>query len=258
MLRSLNTLLGYTVSATDGDIGTVRNFYFDDQAFTVRYLVVNTSGFGQGPGGPEEVLISPAAFRKVDWTTTRFHLALTQERVRGSPPIALDKPVSRQYEELYYRYYDWPYYWGDSRSWTTGEYTKDAANAPGAPQPAGDPHLRSLREVVGYHIQGSNDQIGHVEDFIIDDDTWTIRYLVVDTRNWWHGRSVLIAPHWIGRVSWPEKKVHVNLRRETIKNSPEWDPEKPVNRAYEARLYDYYGRPAYWAADAAPPVSPLK
>jgi hypothetical protein len=107
-------------------------------------------------------------------------------------------------------------------------------------------HLRSTREVIGYHIQARDGEIGHVEDFIADDQTWAIQYMVVDTRNWLPGRKVLIAPAWIEKVDWLERLVHVDLLRETIQNSPEFDPSAPVNRAYEVRLYDYYGRPKYW------------
>ena len=112
----------------------------------------------------------------------------------------------------------------------------------------GDVHLRSANEVRGYHIQGSDDAIGHVEDFIVDDETWQVRYLVIDTSNWWFGKKALVAPHWASRVSWEERKVHVDLSRQTIKNSPEWNASAAVNREYEARLYDYYGRPLYWGS----------
>ena len=114
-------------------------------------------------------------------------------------------------------------------------------------EPPGDVHLRSARELRGYHIQGSDHSIGHVQDFIVDDETWAVRYLVVDTSNWWLGKKVLVAPHWASRVSWVENKVYVDLTREVIKHSPEWNETEGINREYEVRLYDYYGRPAYWA-----------
>jgi hypothetical protein len=109
-----------------------------------------------------------------------------------------------------------------------------------------DPHLRSTREVIGYHIQARDGEIGHVDDLIVDDELWYLRYLVIDTRNWLPGRKVLVAPAWAEQVSWIERKVYIDLKRETIKNSPEFDPSMPVNREYEVQLYDYYGRPRYW------------
>ncbi|MBK9166200.1 MAG: PRC-barrel domain-containing protein [Bryobacterales bacterium] len=110
----------------------------------------------------------------------------------------------------------------------------------------GDPHLRSVREVSGYRIRAADGEIGRVADFIVDTDGWAIRYLVVDTRNWLPGRKVLVAPRWVQSIDWGDRLVHVRLHREDIKNSPEFDPNEPVNREYEARLYDYYGRPRYW------------
>jgi hypothetical protein len=106
--------------------------------------------------------------------------------------------------------------------------------------------LQSTQEVIGYYIQASDGDIGHVEDFIADDAAWTMRYIVIDTRNWWPGKKVLVAPQWVTAVNWGESQVQVDLRCEDIKNSPEFDPAAPVNREYEERLYDFYGRPKYW------------
>jgi uncharacterized protein YrrD len=260
MLRSIDDLHGMTIHATDGDIGTVDQFLFDDEAWTVRYLVVDTGGWLTG----RLVLISPIAIGGIDWEGQKLDVALTREQVERSPDIATDEPVSRQKEREYFRYYGYPLYWGGAGLWGAGMYpgvlgypttvpyvppaTAAAAQEtiPPAEEEHGDPHLRSTQEVAGYSIQATDDEIGHVEDFIIDDETWAIRYMVVDTRNWWPGKKVLVAPQWITEVSWAESKVYVDLPRETIKNGPEYDPSTLINREYEARLYDYYGRPAYW------------
>jgi hypothetical protein len=179
-------------------------------------------------------------------------VALTREKVKNSPSVDVDKPVSRQHERDLFGYYKYPYYWGYSGLWGMGGYPGLIAvagwKAPPAdyPERADDVHLRSAKEVRGYHIQGSDEAIGHVADFIVDDETWEVRYLVIDTRNWWLDMEVLVAPHWASRISWSEKKVFVDLSRQAIKDSPAWNPTAPVNREYEARLYDYYGRPVYW------------
>ncbi len=253
MLRSLKDLERYTVTATDGDVGGVVNFLLDDERWVVRYLVVETAG----PSGPPPVLISPIFFREVNWGTHTFGLALTRDKVKNSPNIDVDKPVSRQHEREYYGYYGYPYYWGYTTPWGAGGYPAMFATSNRAEKrvehpddkASGDVHLRSASEVRGYHIQGSDDAIGHIEDFIVDDESWEVRYLVVDTRNWWFGKKVLVAPHWASRVSWAERKVYVALSRDAIKKSPEWNPTTGVNREYETRLYDYYGRPAYWCTD---------
>lgn len=257
MLRSLKALEGHTLSASDGDIGKVIDFLLDDERWTIRYLVADAGGFLAG----RRVLISPISFREADWQGNRFHVALTKAKVESSPGIDTEKPVSRRREEEYSRYYDYPVYWGSPGLWGMGTYPMALASQARREEPSEPPkesedevHLRSAKEVRGYHIQGSDDAIGHVEDFVVDDETWTIRYLVIDTKNWWFGKKVLVAPAWAHRISWDEKKVHVNLSRSAIEKSPEWDPTAAVNREYETRLYDYYGRPAYWSN--APPPAP--
>jgi len=250
MLRSLRDLEHYTVSATDGDVGTVVNFLFDDERWAIRHLDVETGSFFNG----RRVLISPISFRKADWSTRQFHLALTKDKVKHSPNVDVDKPVSRQHESDFYGYYGYPNYWGYAGAWGMGAYP--AVLAGGVPnavpseieaeRPSGDVHLRSAREVRGYHVQGKDEAIGHIDDFIVDDETWEIRYLVIDTKNWWFGKKVLVAPHWASRISWQERMVYIDLSRQAIKDSPEWNVEAGVNREYETHLYDYYGRPVYW------------
>ena len=255
MLRSLKDLERYTVNATDGDLGTVVNFLLDDQRWIVRYLVVESGGFLDG----RRVLISPIFFRQAEWLTRRFHLALTIDKVKKSPSVNLDQPVSRQHEQDYYGYYGYPHYWGGEGIWGMGAYPGslmaggwNEALAQHSAETSGDTHLRSARDVQGYGIQGSDEAIGHVDDFLVDDETWEVRYLVIDTSNWWFGKKVLVAPHWASRISWEESKVYLDMSRQEIKNSPEWNATAPVNREYEARLYDYYGRPVYWASDDSP------
>lgn len=254
MLRSLKDLEQYYVVATDGDIGSVENFLLDDHDWAIRYMVARTDGFFQG----RSVLISPMALRHADWSTRRLHVALTRDKVKGSPSIDAHLPVSRQHERANLRYYGFPYYWGAAGVWGMGADPGVLANSGWSdaagenPEDQGDIHLRSANEVRGYHIQGTDDAIGHVEDFIVDDETWQVRYLVIDTTNWLFGKKVLVNPYWASRISWSERIVHIDLTRETIENSPEWDAAAAVNREYETQLYDYYGRPVYWDSSRKP------
>jgi sporulation protein YlmC with PRC-barrel domain len=190
-------------------------------------------------------------FRRAEWATESFHLALTKDKIRNSPGVDVDKPVSRQHEHDYYSYYGYPYYWGYSGLWGRGNYPGMLAPLDKPPverkEAPGDAHLRSAKEVVGYDIQGSDGAIGSVVDFVVDDETWRIQYLVIDTNHWWFGKRVLIAPGWASRISWAERKVYVDLSRQAIKNSPAWHPDAAINREYEERLYDFYGRPVYWS-----------
>jgi len=255
MLRSLKGLEHYTVRATDGAVGTVINFLFDDERWAVRHFVVETSGVFDG----RRVLISPMSFQTANWSTRCFDLALSTEKIRRSPSIDVDKPVSRQHEADYYGYYGYPYYWGSGGIAGMGAYpgllaagTRRLAAQRASNNDSNDVHLRSASEVRGYHVQGKDDAIGHVADFLVDDDTWDVRYIVVDTTNWWFGKKVLVSPHWAHLISWIEKTVYFDLSRQAIKDSPEWNPEAGINRGYESRLYDYYGRPVYWDSSARP------
>lgn len=252
MLRSLKELERYSVVATDGDLGSAVDFLVDDERWTVRYLVVETGHFLNG----HRVLISPIFFRHADWATRRFHIGLTREKIKGSPDVDVDKPVSRQHEQDYYGYYGYPYYWGYSGLWGAGASpgllapNKASEPRPTSPStPTGDAHLRSVREILGYDIQGTDGSLGHVADLVVEDETWEVRYLVLDTNRWW-GRRVLLARQCASRVSWAQKRVSMNVSRAEIKASPAWDGTEAVNRAYESHLYDYYGRPVYWAGDA--------
>lgn len=259
MLRSLRGLERYAVTASDGDVGHVANFLFDDERWTIRYLVIETAGFLDG----REVLISPIAIRDIVWSEHRVHLALTVDSIRHSPRVDSHKPVSRQHEQAYLRYYRYPAYWGYSDGWSTGAYPEVLATNATSDEPVDllraaddDVHLRSAAEVQGYHVHGSDAGVGHVDDFIIDDATWAVRYLVVDTSNWWGGKKVLLSPSWVDSVNWQEAKVHVAMTRQELKASPEWNATAPVNRAFEERLYDYYGRPVYWGTEGLVTVAP--
>ncbi len=261
MLRKASGLDGFTIGASDGDMGRVVDLYFDDQSWTVRHLVVDTGRWLSG----RRVLISPMSFKAMDWDNSRILVDLTKQQVESSPSIDTDRPISRQNEMDYYGYYGMPYYWTGPYRWgawptpldwgasAAGTQNPEAAEAreavmSGEREP-GDPHLRSMGTVTGYYIHASDGNIGHVEDFLIDDQDWAIRYIVVDTRNWLPGKKVLVSPEWIERISWADSTVYVNIVRETIQRSPEYDPSRPLQRGYEASLYDYYGRPRYWERD---------
>jgi len=245
MLHLAKNIKGYRLDSLNGEIGKAREFYFDDRYWTVRYLVADTGGWLTG----RQVLISPYALVGALADEERIEVNLTKQQIEDSPSLDSDKPVSRQFEESYYGYYGWPVYWAGMDAWGYSPYLlrdpEEWVRSP-AKEKAWDPHLRSSREVTGYPIEAKDGEIGHVEDFLIDDVEWTIRYLVVDTRNWWPGKKVLIAPDWIERVSWTDHRVTVNLTREAIKNSPEFYEDALPSRTDEAALHRHYDRPGYW------------
>ncbi len=250
MLNKAKTLKGYALDSFDGEIGKVKDFYFDDQHWTVRYLVADTGNWLTG----RLVLISPHALGAVSTAKQHISIDLTKRQIEDSPSLDSNKPVSRQFEEAYYGYYGYPMYWGGPSVWGAYPYiVRDPAQWKQA-KPGGkawDPHLRSTHDVNDHHIQATDGEIGHVDDFLIDDETWGIRYLVIDTRNWWPGRKVLISPKWIERVSWRESTVFVNLLRETVKQSPEYTEESLLSRDYEIGLHRHYNREGYWVDEPA-------
>ena len=245
MLNKAKTLKGYKLDSINGEIGKVEEFYFDDRHWTIRYLVADTGNWLTG----RQVLISPYALVSVIKNEEHIAVNLTKKQIEESPSLNSDKPVSRQFEEAYYGHYGWPIYWDGPYMW--GSYpniVRDSEKWRESSQgeKAWDHHLRSTQDVSGYYIQAADGAIGHVEDFIIDDETWAIRYLVIDTRNWWPGKKVLVSTLWIERVSWSESKVFVNLPCEAIKQSPEYTEESLLTRDYEIGLHRHYDRQGYW------------
>jgi sporulation protein YlmC with PRC-barrel domain len=251
MLHNLTDLKGLTIKARDGEIGEVDDFYFDDDRWTIRYLIVDTGRWLPG----RKVLISPLSLGRADRSNRRIEVDLTMKQIEDSPGIETDRPVSRQYETSYHDYYGYPYYWTGPYLWGPAAYpgplmmperTQAEAEAIRREQESGDPHLHSASEVAGYYIEASDGDIGHVEDFIIDDENWAIRYIIVDTRNWWPGKKVLLSPQWIERASWHDSRVYVNVSRHNIQEAPEYDLTKPPSRDYEANLHRHYGKSPYW------------
>ena len=245
MLIKAKTLKGYSLASLDGEIGSASEFYFDDRYWAIRYLVANTGTWLTG----RKVLISPYSLDGVNTAEEKMFVLLNRKQIEESPSIDMDEPVSRQYEGLYNGYYGFPNYWGGPYMWGGNPYILRDRSRWGlaASEAMGwDRHLRSTHEVAGYHLLALDGEIGHVDDFIIDDETWAIRYLVVTTKNWWAGKKVLISPKWIENVSWEEREVAIGLSREVIKAAPEYNDESLLTRDYETDLHGHYNRAGYW------------
>jgi uncharacterized protein YrrD len=234
VLHSIKQLEDCRILGTDAEVGSVTDTYFDDDQWVVRYLIVEANDWLH----ERQVLISPYAVKSLDWATRSIVANLSRAQVEGSPSIDTEKPVSRQHESEYHRYYGYPEYWPYSTYWAWGAMpiVRPAAAmhseageqhlAPDVPEATGDAHLRSSRQVIGYHIEASDAAIGHIEDFLFDDETWAIRYAVADTRNWLPGKHVLISPGQILSVNWADQSVAVDLRREAVWQSPAYIPER--------------------------------
>jgi len=250
MLRSVNNLIGYQISAMDGDLGKAYDFYFDDLAWSIRFLVVETGSLFD----EKKVLIPHAALGATDWGTQRFQVNLTMEQVRKSPDIETEKTISRQHEINLFNYYALPEYWKDGlyagsigmgplTAIVNTETLKEAGDS--VQRHHGEVHLRSTKKVTGFHIHAKDGEVGHVADFIIDDKKWDIFFLVVDTQNWLPGKKVLILPKTINRIDWEESEVYVNLTQASIEKRPELDPAQPVGEDYIKVISDHYENFAY-------------
>ena len=264
MLRNTDDLQGYAIQATDGPIGHVKDFYFDDQKWVVRYLVVDTGTWLSS----REVLVSPMALGKANGSDKMLPASMTKEQVKNSPDIDTNKPVSRQHEIEQLNYYGYPYYWGGTSLWGgemgpnmimpgyegraevalpvrgESEIAQELARADARKED--DPHLRSCKAVMGHHIHATDGDIGHVQSLLVDEETWAIRYLVVDTSNWWMGHKVLIVPQWVDSISWEDAKVSVSLSRQAVQDAPVYDPAQPLERKHEDDFFKHHGRANYW------------
>lgn len=260
MLRNLKQLLGSTVTATDGHVGKVGDFYFDDEKWTIRYFIVDTGSWLTG----RRVLVSPSAFGKPDWLTHQIPVNLSKEKVKNSPEVDLTRPLTRELEESLHQYYGWLPYWSGiglsvSSPVRTKTFQAEKERKFRRGEKTGEPrHLQSVKNVMGYRLSALDGEIGHIENFLADDTNWMIRYVIVDTQNWLPGRKVLIAPQWIKDFVGTKSKAIVKLKKQRIEESPQYHQHVPVERAYEEELYAHYSQEKYWGSQWDKAAKPSK
>jgi hypothetical protein len=243
MLWNASTIKGFAIAASDGRIGVISDFLFDDATWLVRWLVVDTGTWLSS----RKVLLPPSVLGHPDPSTKEFSVRLTKQEVKDSPDIDTDKPVSRQMETGIYDYFGWSPYWGTGFNMGGYGYVPPMNAESAAPGcwkrddgTIDDPHLRSMESVTGYHIRAHDGEIGHVEDFLIADADWSVHYLIVDTKNWWPGKKVLISPHSASEVDWYDRLVILDVDRQKVKDSPPYDAATIVDRAYESGFHQHY------------------
>ena len=246
-LRSINSLKGYTLGAHDGGIGECSDFLFDDEAWGVRYLLADTRKWLPG----RKVLISPISIGKIEVIDRDVEVSLSKEEIKDSPPLEMAAPVSHKYEMFFNKHFGWSDYWVGSGLWGDDTYPgslKLRREMLEIEQSADRrSNIRSTNEVAGYRIRAQDDDIGHIEDFLVEEETWIIRYLVIDTSNWIPGsKRVIVDPNWVDQVRWDDRSVYLRMTKEQIENSPEYDPLVPVYRDYEQSIFDHYDFPYYW------------
>lgn len=250
MFKQLRDLEGFRLAAEDGEIGHVTDVYFEDDSWAVRYFVVATGSWLFG----KKVLISPNSMEAIRWEKECIKVSLTTEQVRNSPDIDTDRPISRQQEAEYHLYYNFPPYWGGVALW--GRYDQPGGDVEPEDSQAAeqvrdygaqwDSHLRSAHEVRGYRVVAVDGQVGHLDDFLLDPQTWAIRYLVVNTGNILKKHEVLFMPKRVDRIIWAEATVKVNASRQLIETAPEYERAHEIDRAHEEALFAHYTTHPYW------------
>jgi sporulation protein YlmC with PRC-barrel domain len=237
MLRNMRDLQGYAIRATDGLIGKVDDVYFDDEDWAVRYVVVDTGRWLSG----RKVLIPPVFLGSLDWKARTFSVSITMDLVKRSPGIDTQRPVSRQHEASYSGYFGGAGLWGmgayPGSLTAQGRIREDLrAHRTHETRTLENYHLRSSTAVIGHHIAATDGYIGHLDDLLLDDHSWAIRYLIVNTSNWWGGHHVLVAPQWVEDVSWPDATVSITLTRQAVKEAPPYEPGAQLDRQQKEEL----------------------
>lgn len=250
MLVKATDTTGYDVQASDGTLGAVVDMLFDDSSWTVRWLVVETGNWW----ADHRVLIPASALGQPDTAARTFPVSLKMAQVKGSPDVDTHRPVSRQFESSAYDYYGFSPYWGTDLYMSGFAYW--GGMVPMAPslemerradevvqmmRQNEDPNLRSVAEISGYHIHAIDGEIGHLSDVLIEDSDWSLRFLIVNTSNWWQGKEVLISPRSTQSIRWTEHLIYLGVNRDRIRTSPEYDATRPITSDFEAVIASHYG-----------------
>jgi sporulation protein YlmC with PRC-barrel domain len=239
MLHLMEALKGYKIVGTDGEVGKVDDFFFEQDTWAIRHMVVKTGSWLTG----RKVLISPLSVERIDAEAGEVRLSLTREKIEGAPGVGADEPVSRQFERTYYDYYGYPYYWTGPYTWGNWGYMPQYATETQrrersdrdrmeSGQTGKDPDLRSFNEVNGYSVEATDGVKGDIEDIIMDDRSWQIRHIIVDTSKWLPSKDVIVPPEKISNIRWEDSTVFVDMTKDELAGLPEF---KSLDDIVEAR-----------------------
>lgn len=261
---SAKKLTGYDVFAIDGQVGVLEDFLFDDEKWTIRYFVIGVGNWLD----KRQVLLSPICLDMVDQNRAGLNVIADKQTIKDSPDVLSEPPISRQQEVKIHNHYGWSHYWAGNELW--GPHPSPRALTSLGRGKMGDEevddkvfeevrelqeksqptNLRSIKEIAsqltGYSISAQDGNFGHVDDVLIDEDTWTIRYFVIDTMKWWPSKHVIISPDWITDISWADRHVVIDLTQQDIKDGPVYDPDQTLSKPFEEEVHDAYKKKAYW------------
>ena len=262
MLFAVSGLEGCAVKASDGEIGAVRDFLFDDRSWKIRWMSVDAGHWLPG----RRVFIHPSAIAPLILPpkpmvpmmsfgeTLELSVNLTRHEIEAGPLTREEEPVSREMEALLYGYYGWDPYWGathfgaaalpNAEARIVGDALRREAEAENPPIDGAD-RLHGVTSLTGYAVHALDGDIGHVENVLADDSNWEIRYLVIATRNWWPGKVVQLAPYAVKDIDWFGERIDMNVSREQVKSAPAWDPLALADEVAEEQLHRHFGWPGY-------------
>jgi hypothetical protein len=263
MLFAVSGLIDCAVEASDGEVGVVKDFLFDDKTWKIRWMAVEA---GDWLPGRRRVFIHPSAIAPFELSpkpslpmmsspaTLRLTVKLARAQIEAGPHADEGAPVTKDMEGLLYDYYGWDPYWGGSPfggsplANAEAQIVEQAAQRNGEahiPPLDGGDHLHSVAEFKGYTVHALDGDIGHIENCLVDDANWDIRYLVIATRNWWPGKIVQLAPYAVKDIDWFGEHINMNVTRDQVRSAPAWDPLAMANEVSEADLHRHFGWPGY-------------
>jgi sporulation protein YlmC with PRC-barrel domain len=265
MLLRAKTLKSYSMLASDGELGSLDDFYFDSDTATIRYFVGDTRTWFFGG----KVLLSPLSFKEIDRSNERIAVNATKDQIKDSPKPEEHEPITRRYEQQLSSYYGWENYWADNAA--RRDITGFQAHAPMMPpifNPEGpreehdglksdeahaseqqyreDQQLISVEDIKGYKVHTADGEAGKIHDCVIDDEDWKIRYFVVNVGGFFNKELVLVSIDWLNDVSWRDHTITFDLENKRIEDAPEFVSDQPITREDEAALYEHYNRKGYW------------
>ncbi len=254
MLLRTSRLEQSHLRARDGRIGKITTFLFDEEQWVLRYIVAKHgfAFFGR------RVLISPMSVTGALRDGEAITVGLTRKQVKNAPAADLAQPISRKKEAQFLRYYRVPVYWGGAGLWggaLTPVEAGSLASAPGLEaeyppeadaETRDESHLRSTREVAGYRVCAPENEVGQITDFVIEDTTWAVRYLRVETDEGVGGGTLFISPHWVREISWIERRVSIDTPLEQLRDVPRVGEGGAPTRDEEERLHEFFGKVRYW------------
>lgn len=236
-------IIGCTAQAIDGKAGSIHDILFDDDSWKVRYLVVRSGVWLE----ERMVLIPPQAFLYATEGAHEVHVTLSCDQIRQSRSLEADPPfyLQRQIDAATTAPTLWMTY-GSLYDPVIPLYGPALMQAPpeGADvkreKPDYDPHLRSVREISGYQLEDADGEAGQLVGFLVDNEVWALRYVVIQTGSWFAKQQRLLTVSHISAINWERRTLTTSLHRERIAASPEYADALLLDPAFENRLLQYY------------------